>query len=261
MVSRTLELPRWLSPHLAWFAPLCLAFAPTALWLYERWTVSIYSNGHGLFVPFVVAYLVWDNLRLDPITEPDSSPWGFAFLGAGLLMLVLDAAIRTEMLAAAGLIVCLPGLSLLLLGAGRTRSLAFPLLISVFMLPIPAGFISYLHLALRHVSAVGASFLIELWGIPVLRDATLLAAGLVGLLLAHMARSWKRRIALLLSAVGLAILCNVIRVFVLTLIVYYYGVDPLKTPLHEFTGIAAFAVVLVALFAIADRTTLRSAPA
>ncbi len=59
-----------------------------------------------------------------------------------------------------------------------------------------------------------------------------------------------------LAALVLAIFCNTIRVTALTLIVHYYGVDPLKTTLHEISGLIAFAIVLVALFAIAGRTAL-----
>ena len=47
--------------------------------------------------------------------------------------------IRSELMSAVGLVLILPGLSLLLLGARRTRLSALPLLIAAMMLPIPAG--------------------------------------------------------------------------------------------------------------------------
>lgn len=281
MVTRTSPLLRPLGSHLIWLALFALVFAPTVLWLVDRWTINIYYNGHGIFVPLIVAWLVRENLRNDPITEPQSSAWGFLFLAAGLGMLVLDTAIKTQLLGAIGLVVCLPGLSLLLLGAARTRKLAFPLVISAFMLPVPAGFISDLHLVLRHVSAIGSEQLIEFYGIPILRDgtrlvlpyavvhvadacsgvSTLLASVLLGMILAHSAREWSRKALLLGTAIVLAIICNVIRVAILTLIVHYYGVDPLNTPLHEISGVIVFALVLVALFFLADRSAPRAAPA
>lgn len=281
MVSRASPLPRLLSSQALWFALFCVAFAPTVLWLLDRWTMDIYTNGHGIFVPLIVAWLVREQVRAEPITEEASSPWGFAFLGAGLPMLALDSAIRTQLLAATGFVVCLPGISLLLLGAERTRKLAFPLLIAFFMLPVPAGFIQPVHDVLRLVSAWGSANLVDLYGIPVLRagttlhlpaaavqvaDAcsgvsTLFASVLLGLILAYMARTWGKRALLMGTAVVLAIFCNSIRVTGLTLIVHYYGVDPLKTALHEVSGMITFAVVLVALFAMAGRTALRGAPA
>ena len=87
------------------------------------WTRSIWDNGHGVFIPFIVAWLVYEQLKDEAPAGPESSIWGFVFLIPGLGMLVLDTAIHTRLMAAAGLVVCLPGLSLLLLGARRTRAL------------------------------------------------------------------------------------------------------------------------------------------
>ena len=36
-----------------------LVFGPTVVWLWHRWTISIWYNGHGMFVPLVVAYLAY----------------------------------------------------------------------------------------------------------------------------------------------------------------------------------------------------------
>lgn len=105
MVTRTSPLLRPLGSHLIWLALFALVFAPTVLWLVDRWTINIYYNGHGIFVPLIVAWLVRENLRNDPITEPQSSAWGFLFLAAGLGMLVLDTAIKTQLLGAIGLVV------------------------------------------------------------------------------------------------------------------------------------------------------------
>jgi hypothetical protein len=42
---------------------LVLLFAPTLRFLYERWTVSVWQNAHGLFVPPLVAWLAWQELK------------------------------------------------------------------------------------------------------------------------------------------------------------------------------------------------------
>ena len=102
---------RWL-----WVAPFTLAFAPTFAWLLGRWTDSIFRNGHGIFVPFLMAYLAMDQLKQDRDPQPHASAAGFAFLGASFVLLALDAAIKTELLSAFALVLALPGLSLLLFG-------------------------------------------------------------------------------------------------------------------------------------------------
>ena len=65
-------------------------------------------NIHGMFIPFVVAYFIRKELRSDQIVDAEQSAWGFLFLIPGLGMMALDSAIRTQLLSAFGMVVCLP---------------------------------------------------------------------------------------------------------------------------------------------------------
>ncbi len=160
--------------HAVWILLAILVFAPTIYWLCQRWTMSVWHNIHGMFIPFVVAYFIYRVLHSDQIADAEQSAWGFLFLIPGLGMIVLDSAIHTQLLAAFGMVVCLPGLSLLLLGRRRTQALAFAWVLAFFMLPIPAAFIESFTLLLRRISAAGAEPVIALFGGPVARvDTTL----------------------------------------------------------------------------------------
>lgn len=86
--------------------------------------------------------------------------------------------------------------------------------------------------------------------------ATLYSGAAIALILAHMSSEPRRRVLLLGLAAPIALAANVIRVTVLTLAVYAYGARILETALHQWTGIAAFALVLAALFCVAGRKTL-----
>jgi exosortase len=274
-VSVTTGSRAWL--HGLWLAPFVAAVAPTVLWLVDRyWSRNVWSNVHGAFMPFIFAFLAWQELRKDASEREESSPWGFAFLVPGMALIALDAAIRSQLLSAIGLIVCAPGLSLLLLGARRTRAIAFPLVILFFMLPIPAAFVSTIYLWLREATSIGTTALISLIGIPIARSgttlffpggkvlvadacsgfATLYASAAIALILAHMSSAPARQALLLGLAAPIALAANVIRVTVLTLAVYSYGPRSLETALHEGTGIGAFALALAALFCVAGRKTL-----
>ena len=267
---------RWL-----WLAPFALAFAPTVAWLFERGTASAFSEAHTIFMPFVVAYLVREQLKLDPDPSPRASALGFVFLVPALLLLALDAAIRTQMLAAIALVIALPGISLLLLGTRRTRELAFPLAIALFIIPIPTGMLTPIYSVLRPIAAVGTSWVVPLVGVPIARVGTALsvpgltvevadncggwstlqAAVITALVLAHFSRSRGRRLALLLGAIPLAIVCNVLRVTALVLLAKEYGAELLETRLHPASGVILFAVVIAALFAIAGPDAMRAAAA
>ncbi|MFI5314623.1 MAG: exosortase/archaeosortase family protein [Myxococcota bacterium] len=266
---------RWL-----WLAPFTLAFAPTVAWLVERWTDSIFRNGHGIFVPFLMAYLALDQLKQDRDPAPRASAAGLAVLGAALALLVLDSAIHTELLAALALVLALPGLSLLLLGGARTRSIALPLAIGIFMLPIPAGAISRLYMVLRTQTAIVTSWLVPLFGVAISRSgtrldipgqavevadncsgfATLYAAILTAIILAHLTRSPARRAAVLAAAVPLALVCNFLRVTALVLLVRIYGGGILETPIHPASGLVLFVFVIGALLWLAGGDALRASP-
>ena len=158
--------------HSVWILLVILVFAPTIYWLWGRWTMSVWHNVHGMFIPFIVAYFIREELRSDQIVDAEQSAWGFLFLIPGLAMIVLDSAIGTQLLSAFGMLVCLPGLSLLLLGSRRTKALTFAWVLAFFMLPIPAAFVERVILLLRKISAAGAEPVIALFGVPVAREGT-----------------------------------------------------------------------------------------
>jgi len=268
-----LEVPPrvWLA-----LAVLALAFTPTFVWLFEQWRGNVWNNAHGMFVPVLMGYLVYQALRRDePQPEDVSSPWGYAFAAPGLALLVVDTALRTQYLAVVGLLLVLPGLSLLLLGMRRTLLLRVPLVLSIFMIPVPNTVAT--HLFLREITATLVSPVITAVGIPVLREDTVLflpnatflvadacsgfsamyAAVGISIVLAAGARSWSRKALLLASAFPLAIACNVARVTFLVVTAHTYGLGLLDTPFHTASGVVSFWAVIVLLFLMSDRRSLR----
>lgn len=250
-------------------AVLMLAlYAPTLSWLWGRWTSSVWANAHGLLIPPVAAYVIWEALAERGRRPVVPSRWGFAFLVVGLLMHVVDGALRTGLLSAASLVVVLPGLSLLLLGRQATRAIAFPLVFLAFMIPIPLGFVEGLILALRRISTLATASLLPLVGVPVFAESTTLhianatlevadacsgfstlyAALAVGCLTAYTARTTMRRMLVLVGAGPIAVVANILRVTLLALLVNWQGSDVLATSLHELSGLVTFALVLPAIF-------------
>jgi exosortase len=260
---------------LALLALHALLFAPTLSWMFEHWSRDVWVNNHGLFVPPLVAGLSWLILSRDGDRGEDASAWGFAFLVPGLLLLVSDAVIQSSYLAALGFLMTLPGLSLLLLGARRTRLLAMPLALTLLMLPIPRTLATQLQL--QEITAWGSHLVLVGLGLPVTREglvlfgvdqtwtvreacsgfSTLYAALAVSLLLACFSRSHARRGLLLLSAPIFALLANVMRVVVLVAISHYAGRWTLDTWLHGASGVAALLAALFGIFLLADRRGLR----
>lgn len=264
------------SPGLAhglWIAAFLAVAVPTLLFLWEKWTSSIWNNGHGVFMPLLVAFLARYALRHEPTKHEAPSAWGFALLVPALLLVAVDSAIHTELLSAFALLLCLPGLSLLVLGPRRTRALAFPFALSTLMLPIPAAFMTQIHLLLRRVTTIGSSEVLHLLGRPIYAEGThlfmpngtfrvveacsgwsALYAGItVALLLAYFSHSWGRRLLLVGVAVPLAIASNVLRIVILAILAEWQGYHILDTPIHVLSGYATFVMTLVLIFLFAER--------
>jgi exosortase len=260
---------RWLRVALVAAAvELAVLFAPTVAWLWERWTISVWHNAHGLFIPPLVAYLVYDELRRTGARPPASSAWGFVFLLPALLLHALDAGMHTQLLSAVALILVLPGLALLLLGVERTRAIAFPLAFTLFALPIPLGFTEQIHLQLRYLATGAVSGLLRPLGVPVFVEgttlhlasgslevadacsgfSTLYAAAAVAFLVAYSAPTLRRRVLVLVAAAPLAIGANIVRVFGLTVLAAWQGFDILDTFVHPLSGMLTFALALPVIF-------------
>ncbi|MCZ6783603.1 MAG: exosortase/archaeosortase family protein [Proteobacteria bacterium] len=253
-----------------------LVFAPTMLWMYSQWTGSVWQNNHGIFMPVLMFFLARSVLRREETVEDDSSPWGFAWLAVGITLVVLDSAAGTRYLSAIGLVVCLPGLSLLILGRQRTKALRVVLMLGIFMVPIPATLSN--HLVLRNATAAGTLPLLRMLGIPSAREHSVLdvadsifvvsdacsgfattysALALTIFLVCYCQSPWRRAL-LIASFLPLALAANVLRVFMLVLIALA-DFSLLDTPLHEASGVASFCLIIAILFTMADRQSLRNA--
>jgi exosortase len=247
---------------------LVALFAPTLVWLWGRWTLSVWHNAHGLLILPIVGYFVREELIALRSLPRSSSAWGFAILLPALALQALDAGMHTELLSAGALVLALPGLSLLLLGVPRTRAILVPLLFLALALPIPLSFTETIHLQLRHLATAGTAFVVPMLGIPVyvegttlhmaagaleVADAcsgfsTLYAAMAVATLTAYQSHSTTRRVLVMLGAAPIAIVSNVLRVIALVVLVVWRGPEILDTFVHPLSGIMTFALSLPIIF-------------
>ena len=128
---------------------LAILYAPTMNWLFHRWTMDVWHNAHGMLIPPVVGYFIHRQLQVLKALPTRNSAWGFLIVIPSLAILVLDAAMQTQLLSAISLVLLLPGLSLLLLGPTRTRGILFPMALMTLALPIPLVFTEQIHWQLR----------------------------------------------------------------------------------------------------------------
>jgi exosortase len=265
--TMAISILKWLVAPL-----LVVLYMPTVLWLWDRWTLSVWHNAHGFLIFLVIIYLVSKELRRLKDLPVSSSAWGFLILVPALALHALDAGMHTQILSAIALVLTLPGLALLFLGVPRTKAIGFPLVFMFFTLPIPLALTEHLHLVLRKIATLGTAYVVPKLGVPLyvegttlyiprgvlqVADAcsgfsTLYAAVAVACLVAYTCPDPQRRVLVLLAAVPLAIGANIIRVILLVLLVQWQGLGILGTSWHTTSGLFTFALALPVIFWIGN---------
>lgn len=239
---------------------------PTMKWLWARWQMGVWYNQHGMVIPLVTGYLVWQRLRHDPDKGHEAgSSLGFLFVVPGLLLHVIDNLVWLQLLSAVSLIPALIGLSLLLLGRSRTVSILLPLLLLFFMIPIPLAASQPLILVLRTLTAIGTEGFFLAIGFPVYRTGTVIefrngpllvgdpCSGLATLtatlaftliVLFIWPLGLRRSMVFLAIAPFIALCANVLRIVMLSFLKIYIGNHIFDTWLHPFSGYVAYFVAI-----------------
>ena len=260
--------PPWIP--LVWFgALLFFCYAPILRRLILNWS-SDQDMGHGFFVPLVAGYIVWQRRgKLASITRQPNL-WGLAlviYAAAQALAGTVGAELFTARIA---FVLSLTGVLLYLGGKAWVKELTFPLLLLLFMIPIPQIIYARLTLNLQFLASQLAETFITLMGIPVIRTGnvlelphqtlniveacsgirSLISLSFLSLVYAYFAdkRVWMRW-ALLIATVPIAIAANVIRV-ALTGLLSQLDTDLAKGLYHEIEGYLVFIVALLCLLAL-----------
>ena len=238
---------------------LALCHASTIGGMVRQWWTDE-DMGYAFLVPFVIGWIVWralERLRNLPV---QSSAWGFA-------VLALAASLQVASVLGAGLfagslafVLSLMGVLLCLLGFQWLRALAFPPLLTLFMLPKLAVVYNQTTLPLQLLATRLAGGMLSVAGFMVVREGNilnvaghsiavveacdgiryLLPLGFLALVLAYAAgaKSWMR-VAMLAAAVPTAIVANALRVS-------FSGLSPVLTSgtPHALLGTVIFVLCL-----------------
>jgi exosortase len=266
------QAPRIVAPwtKLSIFAVLVLTcYAPTLKALVEQWFYDP-DMGHGIFVPLVAGYIIW-NRRAELMTiEPKPNWWGLVVVIWGGLQMIIGA-LGTELFTSrTAFVITVMGVVLLLGGTPIFRKLLFPLSLLFLMVPIPAVIYNQLTFPLQILASRLAAEALSLLGIPVFREGNILdlpsqrfsvveaCSGIRSLLsLTFLSlvygyffekKTWVR-VALFLATIPIAILANGSRVTI-TGILSEIRPDLAEGFFHESTGLVIFFVAAVILFVL-----------
>ncbi len=244
---------------------LALCYASTIAGMVHQWWTD-QDMGYAFLVPVVIGWIVWRERGRWSKLPVEWSAWGFALLalGAGLQFAsALGAGLFAGSLA---LVLSIAGVVLCLLGRAWLRALAFPLALTLFMLPKLAIVYNQVTLPLQLTATRLAGGILSLAGFMVVRDGDilnvsgnsiavveacdgiryLLPLAFLALVFAYGAgaRPWVR-LAMLATAIPTAIVANALRVA-------FSGLSPAlaEGTLHALLGTCIFVLCLGLLAAV-----------
>jgi exosortase B len=276
----------------AWLAilgGLAALYVPTYIDLARGlWRDDAYA--HGPIVLAVFAWLVWRARGVPAESEPGAGAMtaGAVSFLLGLALFVVGRSQSIALFEVGSHVPVAAGLVLMLGGVTALRRLAFPLLLLLFLVPLPGFILDAATTPLKGVVSLAAEAILKAIGYPVEREGVVLrvddhemfladaCSGLnsiyslaaLTLIYAHLTgppasgtpgqAARRGRIALLLaSIVPIAIAANAIRVTILVLVTVHAGEETAQGLLHGAVGMVVFLVALGAVIAL-DRAVFHA---
>jgi len=249
-------------------ALLAIVYYPTFAWMADRWMARDSYYSHGLLIPLVTAFLIWQRREQIAAAEVRSSAWGLAWLGLGVLLQLASAFWRIYFTSGFSMLFVILGLVLFVFGRGITRQVLFPLVFLVFMIPLPMSVIADVSLKLKLLAAYCAVKVISLGGIIAVQEGSMIhltnctmtvgdvCSGLrsiisllaLGAVFGYVrGLRWPYHLALFISSVPIALCANIVRIVGLCLVARFQGAERATGVVHDISGFLVFAVALVML--------------
>ena len=248
-----------------------LLFAEAAQQLYTIWNLQP-EYSYGILIPILSIFLIWRERHALSGLPLKGSWYGLPLIAAGLVLRVVGQLGTMPTIVHYALLLVLYGLVLSLTGPPIFRRLLMPLLILVFMVPLPPFFSEQLSLELQLLSSQIGVWVIRAAGISVFLQGNVIDLGTYQLevaeacsglrylfplmtlafLVAYTFRGpvWKRTLVFFAS-IPITVVMNSLRIGIIGITVDHWGSKMAEGLLHEFEGWAVFMLSSVALMLIA----------
>lgn len=237
-------------------------------WGIDLWEDDNYS--HGMLIPFVSLYFIYD--RLEKIKTARVAPclWGGFFLLCGLGLYLLGFVGAEFFSKRFSLLVVLYGLILFLEGKERAGLFLFPVGILFFAIPLPYVLYNAIAFPMKLIATKIAVWLMDVYGLPVFREGNIVhlphttlevvdaCSGIRSLMtlvtlaffLAYMRhnRFWQHAVLMIL-ALPSAVAANAARVALNGVMSQYYP-EFVESSWHEFSGWLLFAFCFAFLWGV-----------
>lgn len=254
-------------------------FAPVLVDLVERWwDDSNYS--HGFLVPLIAAYLIWHKRAELSTLAVRPSRVGLVILAVGMTLFVFGNAGVEYFIIAVSMVMVLFGLAMYLFGSQFIGKTWFAFFILLFMIPIPGVIYYSLTFPMQLLASKVSVEMMQGLGMSVIRQGniivlpdrplevaeacsgmrSLISLMAMGAIFGYMTQpKFWGKMAIFLLAIPVAVIGNVVRVFLTAVIAYVGQLDPTSEPYHTLLGLSVFIVafLLLSILALAVRRLSR----
>jgi len=238
-----------------------LVYAPSFIWMWERWFARDSYYSHGLLIPLISVFLIWQKRDVLKNIVPQSSPWGLKLFFASIALQLFSALFRVYFTSGFSLIFMLYALVLHFYGTRALKELFFPISFLIFMVPLPLVVITNLSFRLKILAAQLAVVALNHMGLVcvqhgsaiVMRHAyvvvedvcsglrSLITLMALGSLFAYGMKSpWPKKLALFACTIPIAVITNILRIIFLASVGEIWGVPYATGPIHEISGFIVF---------------------
>jgi exosortase len=236
--------------------------------LYLDW-MNDPNYSHGLLVPLISGYFVWQNRQKLETLEVKPANSGLLLILFALLVLFAGVAAQEYFSKRSSFVFLLAGIVLFQFGWQWLKSLALPIGFLFFMIPLPYIVYDAMAFPLKLFVAKFSVISLKLMGVVVWREGNIImfpqtvlevadaCSGLrslmsllaLGVALAVFSQKSRGAMVLLvLMTVPIAILTNMVRVIGTGFLAQYYGAAAAEGFFHEFAGMGVFVLAMVLLF-------------
>ena len=220
---------------------------------------------HGIFVPLISLFLIWQARHRITIAGIGNSWWGLAVILAGLLLYWVGEFATLYVLQHVSLWMVIVGLVIALIGVRGAKAIAFPLSYLLTSVPLPAFFYASLSSQLQLWSSALGVGCLQLVGVTAFREGNVIDLGPIqlqvveacsgiryllpltslALLCAYLFkdRMWKR-VVVVLSSIPISVLVNGFRIGMIGVLVEWWGQDSAEGFYHLFEGWVLFMTSL-----------------
>ncbi len=247
---------------------LVIIYLPVLIDLIINWYEDA-NYSHGFLVPFISGYLIWRKRKELASLNFSINNFGLALLIVAMGFFIIGNAASEYFTVRFSLVLSVFGLVLYLLGPAVIKKTWFEILFLLFMIPIPYVIYFSATFPMQLLASKVTAFLLDLLGMPVIRQGNIIhlpndslevaeaCSGLrslvsllaLGAIYAYITQKklWAK-VLLFLSTIPIAVIGNVFRVFVTSVMVYAGEVQVTDEPLHSIMGASVFVIAFILLF-------------